>query len=474
MNHNEHVTHLKQFRQQVYQNFNKRADTLMDLLDALSSNTSAQTVVELSLSPFYRRDYSALFTALDEWRPEKADKSLAQLAAPYLPKPAQLPFWLLGTDVTPQPRLNAQTLEDRNFVYQPNLIKSNKPVTIGHAYSSVVLLPEEDSAHTPPWVVQLSVQRVKSSEDKEMVGALQIEVLLDDKELPFHDQLCVEVGDSGYSKPAYLEANRQKHNLVTVVRARNNRTFYRQASVTNAGAGHPTWYGDPFSLRDPTTWHEPDAAATTTIVSLSGKTYRVEIQAWNNMLMHGEPVCVRTRTGRRNPKVLPMHRYPFTLVHVCLYNAQGKLAFQRPLWLIVMGERRNELSLLDIFQAYHRRYDLEHFFRFGKQRLLMNRYQTPETEHEEKWWLLVHLAYLQLWVAHTIAQAVPRPWETPRPIEQKQPLTATQVQRDFERIIRQFGTPAVAPKRRGNSPSRHKGMVLPHRPRPAVVYNGKT
>lgn len=50
MNHNEHVTHLKQFRQQVYQNFNKRADTLMDLLDALSSNTSAQTVVELSLT----------------------------------------------------------------------------------------------------------------------------------------------------------------------------------------------------------------------------------------------------------------------------------------------------------------------------------------------------------------------------------------------------------------------------------------
>lgn len=463
MNHNEHVTQLKQFRQQVYQNFNKRADTLMDLLDALSSNTSAQTVVELSLSPFFRRDYSALFTALDEWKPGKADKSLAQLSAPYLPKPVQQPFWLLGTDVTSQARLHARTLEDRSFVYQPNLIKSNKPVTIGHAYSSVVLLPEEANAHTPPWVVPLSVQRVKSTEDKEMVGALQIQVLLDDQQFPFHGQLCVEVGDSSYSKPAYLEANRQKRNLVTVVRARNTRTFYRQASVTNAGAGHPTWYGDLFSLRDPTTWHEPEATATTKFISLSGRTYRVEIQSWNNLLMHGE----------RKPKVLPMHRYPFTLVHVCLYNEKGELDFQqRPLWLIVMGERRNELSLLDIFQAYHRRYDLEHFFRFGKQRLLLDRYQTPETEREEKWWLLVHLAYLQLWVAHPVAQAVTRPWESSP--EQKQPLTATQVQRDFGRIIRQFGTPAVAPKRRGNSPGRRKGMVLPRRPRPAVVYKGKT
>jgi hypothetical protein len=44
MNLDEHISQLKQFRQEVYQNFNKRADTMMDLLDALSSNTSANTV----------------------------------------------------------------------------------------------------------------------------------------------------------------------------------------------------------------------------------------------------------------------------------------------------------------------------------------------------------------------------------------------------------------------------------------------
>jgi hypothetical protein len=39
--------------------------------------------------------------------------------------------------------------------------------------------------------------------------------------------------------------------------------------------------------------------------------------------------------------------------------------FKRALWLVVDGARRNELTLLEVQQAYRQRYDLEHFFRFG-------------------------------------------------------------------------------------------------------------
>jgi len=63
MNTKKSTDQLEQFRQQVYQNFNNRADTLMDLVDALSSNTSATSVVELSLNPAFRRSYTALYTA---------------------------------------------------------------------------------------------------------------------------------------------------------------------------------------------------------------------------------------------------------------------------------------------------------------------------------------------------------------------------------------------------------------------------
>ena len=77
------------------------------------------------------------------------------------------------------------------------------------------------------------------------------------------------------------------------------------------------------------------------------------------------------------------------------------------MWLIVIGEERQKLSLLEIYEAYQQRYDVEHFFRFGKQKMLLSQYQTPETSHEEKWWKLVHLAYLQLWVAKEYAVKLP-------------------------------------------------------------------
>ena len=86
----------------------------------------------------------------------------------------------------------------------------------------------------------------------------------------------------------------------------------------------------------------------------------------------------------RGGKKLPMHQHPFTLVKIRLYNQIGKALFQKPLWLIVMGDRRMELSLLDIYQADLQRYDLEHFFRFGKQKLLLDKFQIPDDEHEER------------------------------------------------------------------------------------------
>ena len=93
-----------------------------------------------------------------------------------------------------------------------------------------------------------------------------------------------------------------------------------------------------------------------------------------------------------------MHQFPLKLIRIRLFREEGTLLYKRPLWLIVAGERGHELSLEELYQAYRQRYDLEHFFRFGKQRLLMDKYQTPDVEHEENWWRLVTLAYLQLYL----------------------------------------------------------------------------
>jgi hypothetical protein len=458
----ENTKNLTQFRKEVYQNFNKRADTLMELLDALCSQTRSSSVVELSLQNCFRRSYSAIFKAMDEYRPGKDD--LAHLAGPCLPTPQQRPFWLLGVDVTPQPRKYAHTMAERGFVYQPTVIWSNKPITIGHQYSTVALLPEKDDEHPVPWVVPLSCQRVKPDESKTLVGAGQIGELLGDAKLPFHEQLTVEVGDSDYSQPAYLAANRVHEHLLSVVRCRGNRTLYRQNSRTaSETGGAPKHYGTPFKLMQPDTWHQPDEQIQLPFTSRRGRQYQVTIQAWHNMLMR----------GKNKPERIRMYKYPFTLVRIVVLDEVGQPRFKHPLWLLVVGPRRFDLSLEHIFQAYSQRSDLEHFFRFGKQKLLMADYQTPDLEREERWWHLAHLAYLQLWVAHDVAASSPRPWERNLPQHKVLKITPTLVQRDFERLISQFGTPAKAPKPRGKSPGRKPGFCLVPRDRHKVLKKGK-
>ena len=66
---------LLEFRENLYSFFPHRADALMDLIDAAASNTTARSVVGLSLSPFFRREYSSIFDVIKNFfvpsKPEK-------------------------------------------------------------------------------------------------------------------------------------------------------------------------------------------------------------------------------------------------------------------------------------------------------------------------------------------------------------------------------------------------------------------
>lgn len=433
----------------------------MELVDALCSSVGVRSPVELTQAAVFRRTYSTMYKAINELQWE--ERQLAQVLATYLPRPKERKFYLLGVDVTPQPRLYARTLTDRGMVYQPTVVKGNKPVTIGHQYSTVALLPEREAGQSSSWLAPLMTQRVATAADKELTGAGQIDALLSDDKLPFRHSLCVEVADSSYSKPEYLVANRRHSNLVTIARLRSTRVLYRQpvAQPSESKRGHPTWYGEPFRLQQQTSWPPPDQSCSRSEVTRQGKTQRVEIQAWHNLLMRGQ----------RRPNPLPMHRCPFTLVRVVRYYEDQPLS-QDAQWLIVVGQHRHELLLNEIQQAYEQRYDLEHFFRFGKQKLLLIRFQTPETHREENWWQLVQIAYAQLWMARHVANLLPRPWERNLPAVRKRSISPTWVQRDFARIIRQLGTPAKPPRLRGISPGRPLGTKLPPRSRHKVVVKG--
>ncbi len=438
----------------------------MDLLDALCSTPHARSVVEVSLSPYFRRDYSALFKVIAVY--EVTDRDLAHLAAPYLPTPHRRPFWLLASDVTPQPRPYSAKLAGRGFVYQPTVISGNQPITIGHQYSTVVALPEKAARTDPAWVIPLSVRRVPLGMDKERLGDAQLQALLTDEAMPFHGQPCVSVRDASYSKPACLYAERAHENLVSLTRVRHNRVFYRPyvaPAAAPAPPGHPRWYGERFALREAETCGPPDEQTTCQMHNQSGQQYQVEIQAWRHLLMR----------GKQKPEVVPMHRYPFTLIRVQVYRADGTALYRRDRWLILMGARRGAVTPQQACEAYDQRFDHEHSYRFAKQRLLLARYQTPDVTHEEHWWRFVHLAYVQLWVAREVAERLPRSWERYLPTMQTTALlTPTLVQRDFGRVIGAFGTPARPAKQRGYSPGRQPGTPGSLRERQPVLKKQAT
>ena len=71
------------------------------------------------------------------------------------------------------------------------------------------------------------------------------------------------------------------------------------------------------------------------------------------MLMRGSHDC-------------PMHSLPFTLMQIQVTTAEG-ISIWKPMWLIMIGQRRAELTITEGDQAYRQRYDIEHLLRFERE-----------------------------------------------------------------------------------------------------------
>lgn len=467
------ILDLSDYRAALYTSFNYRADAQMELIDALLSNTTARSVVALSLSPFFQRHYSAITDAIDAVFPlylanmaaarRKRELTLARLVGPYLPAPQRRRFWLLVLDATSYPRLFAPTLRDRGFVHHPNAVGGNKPITIGHEYEGLLVLPERETPRSPRWIIPLIMRRITTAETENQVGADMLNTVLTDDQLPFHDDLTVVVEDSKYSVAPHLGRVFPNDNLVVIARSRGNRVYYRVHQPDPdqpRGPGGPKRYGDRFDLHDESTWGAPDETQQLTYTGQRGRPYIIKLEAWDDLIMKG------TRDYRMWDK-------PFRLIRVQILDENGRLVFKRPMWLIVVGKRRHELSLAEVWGSYQSRYDAEHFFRFGKQRLLLTAYQTADTDHEETWVQMIQIAYTELWMMRHVAQALPNPWEQYLPQPPAGEATPSQTQRDAGRILSAIGTPAKPPKRRGNSSGRPPGTKMPPRKRHPVVKKGK-
>lgn len=439
----------KDFREMIYNFFSLRRDAAFELVDSLSSNTSANSVVDLSLSPVHRRNYCSITRVVDEFYPKNSDKKpkndmLTKILIEQCAPSIRQNFYLFGVDCTPNPRRYAPTQRDRGFVYAPNTISGNKPVTIGHQYSVAAYLPEKIDENTPPWILPLSCHRVTTDEKGPLIGMQQITRCLSEEK--FKNKICVVAADSAYSSPECLVESAKNPDQVQISRVRSNRIFHYPVNEKNRiKIGRKKQFGDQFKLRDEPTWGKPNERIEFTTTTKKGKKQVVKIQCWNDIIM-------------RSKNKYNASEHPFRLIQICVYKESGKLFFKKPLWLMVSGIKRFKLSLHDIFDAYRQRFDIEHFFRFGKNKLLMDKSQTPDVEHEEAWWQLIMIAYTQLYLARDIAKNTPKPWEKYLPsFKSEKEISPTQVQKDFGRIIQILGTPALPPKRLKKALGRKKG-----------------
>lgn len=400
------------------------------------------------------------------------------LKVPYFEKPFDK-FWLLNTDISSIFRPHSPTLPQRRHVYKPNnQVKGNRPVEIGYELSCIGLSMRHPlyGISEPAWNPPLSMRLVPYKENKNSFTAKQVNEVVENTDLPFHKELTVNALDSSYCSPEYIADTYKQSNLVNVIRMPSNRNVWKKLSeqeVLERRAGNEdqrganSVYGALYKLKEVDSWDLAADVQTRFGIKLrNGKTCLVNVEIWEEMM-------IRTQRGKS------MKDKPFRLVRVQLLDSKtGKPLFKKCMWLCVWGERRMELSAEEIYWAYRNRYDIEHFFRFGKQRLLLDKYQTPDEEHFQNWMEIVNMAYWLLVAGKEEANHTTHKWRQydknyKNRKAYEMPVTPSQVQLQLTGIILGFEQEDFLPKTQIKGKGRQVGQTQPKRKRFPVLKKKK-
>lgn len=207
-----------------------------------------------------------------------------------------------------------------------------------------------------------------------------------------------------------------------LVRLRSNLCLW-SAPEAYSGKGRPKKHGAKFKLNEPTTWSEPAS-----VLELDDpKLQRVRVSLWKNL--HFRKAATRL----------------MLLIRVERLDAQGNLRELKPLWLAWVGEEMPPVE--QVWRLYLRRFTIDHWYRFLKQRLHWTVPKLSTTKQCERWSDLMPLMTWELWLARDIVTDNPLPWQ-----KSLDKLTPGRVAQAMGGVLAAISTPAVAPKPRGKSP----------------------
>lgn len=449
---------------------------------ALASYPEARSPVELSLSPVYHYQYSSISKTLDKLAADNKkrsvlQKSIQELCMSYFHPPAWQAYYLLQTDTTPLCKPHSPTMKDRTYIATPNnVIAGNKPLSIGYETSFINLSDSDGS-----WSLPLSIKRLPLDQNASECALSQLEELFVNPNLDLSASLVINTLDSKYGNARYLSPAHQHEHMVNVVRLRWGMKVWKRHYRTDTG-GHPGIYGDQYYLQAQSgykTYKKSPTKETYQVFQRSifdlpadeelqfgtrtvkGRKLNVELWRWNDMM-------IRTKNGHN------MKDKPFDLVAIRTTDAQtGKLVFDREMFVAISGKRKAEVSIDQGYEFYRRRYDIEPYLRFAKQRLLLQDYQTPDTEHLDNWLLVQQLTGWLLYAASNEADFQPRKWEQYLPknkqVKFAPRLSLSQVRKVAQKLFLTFDPEPFKPIKSKKGKGRQKGQTFEPRKRHKVV-----
>jgi hypothetical protein len=420
---------LSQFRQQLYQACRRRATALLEVIDAVAQVARPHSPAELSLA--MQRHWSSLYDALDEGAIDldRLRPLLVETGA------AVSPYRVAGcrvviVDHSGYPRPAARTVAERERYPGPNDTRQ-----VGHRYSFLSQLVDADST----WLAPLDVERIGPDSTPVGTALTQLARLAQTSAEPI-----IGVGDREYGVNDVLRVVPQLPGVAVqcVVRLRTNLVFYQPPPPRQPGQkGAPRKYGARIQLNDPTTWPEPAWRSATT----SARGEPIELRGWTGWRRRGLPAA------------------PVQLVQVHVVRADGTPKYRQPLWLMVVG---GDLPWAEVWPLYQRRWSEETLHAQAKDLLGWSRARVGTVERQDRWTWVVLLAYWCLLLARDLARDCPRPWERRAPAG---PLPLARVQRDYARIVGQFGLAMPPPKPRGKAPGRLPGSRVAPKPRHPIL-----
>ena len=210
---------LHAFRDSLYRCFERRADALFELTDAILTAGSVPSPVHLSLAAVHRRGWGSLYAALSKGRIDEG--RLRGLLSEHPLGDGSLgdpPIY--AVDVSVWSRCDAEASPGRGYYYHPSRHSAGQPIVAGWAYQLIAGLSfERDS-----WVAPTDARRVRPEEDVNEVAVAQVKDLLR-RQYGTRGVVPLFVFDAGYD-PVKLQRGLEGYRAHVLVRLHSNRTFY--------------------------------------------------------------------------------------------------------------------------------------------------------------------------------------------------------------------------------------------------------